>query len=89
MPKPASPRSKRRPEVQAQLDALGEAFKSIRESKGMSQDRVAKNCEKDRNYISLIENGTKDVQFTSLMEAIRGLGVEPVEVIKKYQSLID
>ena len=63
------------------LSNFGAHLRKIREQKGLSQDDVVNGCDVTKGNLSKIENGHKDLQFTTLLEIAKGLGVEPKDLL--------
>lgn len=64
------------------LVKFGMHIKSIRESLNLSQDQVVANGNKlTKGTLSDIENGKRNLSFTTLLDLARGLGKEPKELL--------
>lgn len=63
------------------LIELGSHIREIRERLWLSQGELAKRCDVDKNKLSLIENGKKDYNVTTLLELARGLGKHPKKLL--------
>ncbi len=63
------------------LQIVGKHIKNIRESLKLSQDDVAARCDVTKGNLSMIENGKKDLAFTTFLEIAKGLGVHPKELL--------
>lgn len=59
---------------------FGERIKSLRESKGWTQENLAEKMEVNTNYLSSIERGKENPTFDMLMKFSDGLGVEMWEL---------
>lgn len=63
------------------LVQFGKHVKAIREGLDMSQDEVAANSNLTKSNISMIENGNRNLAFTTLLELAKALGKEPRELL--------
>jgi transcriptional regulator with XRE-family HTH domain len=62
-------------------DKFGAHLRKIRDGKGLSLRELATKCDLDSSQISKIENGTWDVQLSTIFELAKGLGVEPKDLL--------
>jgi transcriptional regulator with XRE-family HTH domain len=53
----------------------------VRGNKGLSLRELSTKCELDSSQISKIENGTWDVQLSTIFELAKGLDVEPKDLL--------
>jgi transcriptional regulator with XRE-family HTH domain len=67
--------------------AFGEAIRSIRKQRGISQERLALMCGLDRTYISGIECGTRNPSLTNILKIAATLDVNPAEIFACMQAL--
>ena len=67
----------------APLIALGEAIRSIRQSKGISQEKLALLAEVDRSYMGRVERGDNNVAILTLARIARALGVSAARLLAK------
>lgn len=65
----------------ARLEQFGAHLRGIRHKLKLSQDNVVEKCDLTKGNLSMIENGNKDFNFTTLLEIAKGLGVEPKELL--------
>lgn len=64
---------------------LGEKIKTLRESKGLSQDELAKLVGyKSRSSINKIELNINDISQSMIVKIAKALGVSPVELLGDY-----
>lgn len=64
------------------LKKFGAHIKKIRNEQNLSQDTVALNSDKlIKATISDIENGKRNLSFTTLLDLAKGLGVKPKELL--------
>ena len=61
---------------------LGQAIRSRRLAKKLSQEALAEVADFDRTYISLIERGGRNPSFTNLCRIAEALEVSPSELLK-------
>ena len=62
------------------LSAFGLNVLRRRESKGLSQEKLAEKAELDRTYISGIERGVRNPGLLSLVRLAKALGVTTAEL---------
>jgi transcriptional regulator with XRE-family HTH domain len=60
---------------------FGKHVKGIREGLNMSQDEVAANSNLTKSNVSMIENGNRNLAFTTLLELAKALGKEPKDLL--------
>lgn len=65
------------------LRELGEQFRLIRESKGLSQNDVALRIDKSQQSIQRFEKGRRNISYIYLLELCQGLEIELEELITK------
>lgn len=63
------------------LQQFGEHVRTIRKSLKMSQDQVAANSNLTKSNLSEIENGNRNLAFTTLLELAKGLGIDPKKLL--------
>jgi transcriptional regulator with XRE-family HTH domain len=59
---------------------LGKRIKHLRTNQNLSFRQLAQNCNIDHSDISKIEKGEKNIQFTTIIELAKGLGLHPREL---------
>lgn len=55
---------------------FGENLRSIRKSKGLSQETLALICGLDRTYIGGVERGERNISLVNIVKIAQSLGVE-------------
>lgn len=65
----------RPPRIASYLAALGQAVRSHRERRGLSQEQLAFEVELDRTYISGIERGIRNPTIATLLRVTDALDV--------------
>ncbi|MDQ1143777.1 transcriptional regulator with XRE-family HTH domain [Bacillus sp. SORGH_AS 510] len=68
---------------------IGEALKTIRKERGLSQEEVALGSELDRSYISEMERNLKSPSLTTIVKLSIVLEVTPEYLVKKATENID
>lgn len=69
-----------------QLKKFGLHIKNLRKESNLSQDNVALNSDKlIKATISDIENGKRNLSFTTLLDLAKGLGKHPRELLEYIQ----
>jgi len=85
-------RSKRQSRKQIQpesgpLKAFGQALREIRETKEISQERLALEGGFDRTYISLIERGINSPSIRIVVGIAAVLKVPPSKIVRRMEEL--
>jgi transcriptional regulator with XRE-family HTH domain len=62
------------------LVLFGKQLRQLRESRNLSQDRLAEICGFDRHYVGRIERAERVISFEGMMRLAFGLGVQPAEL---------
>lgn len=68
--------------------AFGERVRDLRlalpheDGRPVSQERLAERCELVRPHIGMIERGERAVELVTIVRLARGLGVDPVELLR-------
>ena len=70
------------------LKAFGQALREIRESKEMSQERLALEGGFDRTYISLIERGINSPSIRIVAGIAAVLKVPPSRIVRRMEELM-
>jgi transcriptional regulator with XRE-family HTH domain len=65
-----------------ELIELGKIIKSKRESKGLTQMKLAAKSGVDRNYVGMLERGERNPSYLSLLKIAKGLGIPVFNLIK-------
>ncbi|MBI1800583.1 MAG: helix-turn-helix transcriptional regulator [Chloroflexi bacterium] len=69
MPKPA-------------LKRLGDNLKQFRQSKGLSQEKLAELTDLHRTYIGGVERGERNISLLNLIRIAEALGVSVADLVK-------
>lgn len=69
--------------------AFGQVLREHRKRTGLSQERMALECELDRTYISLLERGQRQPTLSTLFVLARILEVDPATLIQETQDRIN
>lgn len=64
-------------------EALGEAVRVARITKGLSQEALAHECELHRTYIGSIERGERNVSLKNIVAISSVLGVTASELLAR------
>lgn len=67
------------------LTLLGQNIKSKRQEANISQEELARICDMDRTYISLIERGKRNISFINLLKIAKGLNTDLTILTKGIQ----
>jgi len=62
------------------LVALGNAIRTVRKAKGMSQEELAHRSQIDRSYMSSLERGTQSPGVMAIVNVAAGIGVTVTEL---------
>ena len=54
---------------------VGQRIKELRKELGLSQEKLANNCELDRTYVASVENGKRNISIVNLEKIVEALGV--------------
>ena len=54
---------------------IGNRIKELRKKLGLSQEKLANNCELDRTYVASVENGKRNISIINLEKIIKALNV--------------
>lgn len=65
------------------LVALGEAIRRVRQSKDISQEKLALLAEVDRSYVGRVERGDNNVAVLTLSRLARALGISLATLMHK------
>jgi transcriptional regulator with XRE-family HTH domain len=64
------------------LIALGEAIRTKRKERGISQEKLALLAEVDRGYLGRVERGENNVATLTLLKVANALNVDLADLIK-------
>lgn len=67
------------------VEIFGKVLRELRESKQISQEKLAEYCELDRTYISLLERGLRQPTITTIFKLAQALQITPSELITKVE----
>jgi transcriptional regulator with XRE-family HTH domain len=85
------PRKQQRKQIQPETGpekAFGQALRSIRESKRISQERLALEAGYDRTYISLIERGINSPTIRIVVGIAEVLQVPPSKIVRRMEEIL-
>lgn len=68
------------------VEVFGKVLRELRESKQISQEKLAEYCELDRTYISLLERGLRQPTITTIFKLAKALNISPEKLIEKVQD---
>jgi transcriptional regulator with XRE-family HTH domain len=68
------------------LAALGTELQSLREERGLSQERLAERCHVHRNYVGGIERGERNPTLEVLERLARGLELRVSELVARAEK---
>lgn len=68
-------------EKDKRLVQFGANLRRIRKELGLSQDYIATNSNLTKSNVSEIENGNRNLAFTTLLELAKGLGIDPIKLL--------
>jgi transcriptional regulator with XRE-family HTH domain len=74
-------------EVEPEYKELGTTVRRLRRERGLSQERVAKDCGMSRSALANIEAGHQRVAFHQFLALARALRAEPQELLPVRQSV--
>jgi XRE family transcriptional regulator, regulator of sulfur utilization len=66
--------------------AFGEAFRAIREERGISQERVSHDANCDRTTVSLIERGLVSTKLETIVKMCKAIGAFPSTVMRRMEK---
>ena len=64
------------------LVQFGAHVRKLRKGLNLSQDQVVANSNLTKSNLSEIENGNRNLAFTTLLEIAKGLGIEPKKLLE-------
>ena len=68
------------------VEVFGKVLREIRESKNISQEKLAEFCDLDRTYISLLERGLRQPTITTIFKLANALKISPSKMIEKVEN---
>jgi transcriptional regulator with XRE-family HTH domain len=66
--------------------AFGDAFRKLREKKGISQETVSEGADCDRTTVSLIERGLVSAKLETIVKMCKAISVLPSEVMRTMEK---
>lgn len=54
---------------------IGNRIKELRKELGLSQEKLANNCELDRTYVASVENGKRNISIINLEKIVKALNI--------------
>lgn len=60
---------------------VGANLRRFRNGRGMSQSKLAEMADLNRSYLSMVENGRRNISLDNLVALALALQVEPVELL--------
>ncbi len=67
-------------------DSFGIVLKRLRKEKGISQTALAKNCQLDRTFISLLERGQRQPSLSTIFVIAEKLQITPTDFVSKIDQ---
>ena len=68
---------------------IGNTIKNIRKSKGLSQEVLSGLAGIARTHLTMIENGTKQANFTTICKIAVALKMKPSELVQKFEEFAE
>ncbi len=62
------------------LRELGDRVRSFRHERGMTQEALAESLDLSVAYVSLIERGSRNPPYTTMVAIAKALGISPREI---------
>lgn len=66
------------------LDMLGSRIRALRLERGLTQERLAEQCEMHNNHISAIERGVTNPTFLALLRIARALDISISDLLADF-----
>jgi transcriptional regulator with XRE-family HTH domain len=66
--------------------AFGDAFRKLRQKKGISQETVSEGAACDRTTVSLIERGLVSTKLETIVKMCKAISVLPSEVMRAMEK---
>lgn len=61
---------------------VGQRIRQLRKKHGLSQEKLANNCELDRTYVASVENGKRNISIVNLEKIVNALEISLEEFFK-------
>jgi len=68
---------------------FGQILRSLRQKRGLSQERLGFESGYHRTYISLLERGLKNPSLTTIFRLASALGVSPSEMVQLVEARVN
>ena len=68
---------------------IGNTIKSIRKAKGLSQEVLSGLAGIARTHLTMIENGTKQANFTTICKIAAALKMRPSELVRQIEDFAE
>lgn len=65
---------------------FGIILKDIRKNRGITQEKLAYDCQLDRTYISLLERGLRQPTISTFFKLSKALDISSVDFIKRIEE---
>ena len=73
----------------ANATTLAFPLREIRNERGVSQERLALECDLDRTYISLIERGVQSPTIRTVAKLAEILATQPAVLVLRMEQILD
>lgn len=67
--------------------AFGRVLREFRNEAGISQEKLAMECDLDRTYISMLERGLRQPSLKTIFVLAKALDTDPSKIIKKVENV--
>jgi transcriptional regulator with XRE-family HTH domain len=81
-----APRGKHVQPLKGPEKAFGQAFRGLREEKGISQEQVSLRAELDRTTVSLIERGLVSTKLGTIVKMCKAIRAFPSDVMRRMEK---
>lgn len=68
------------------LAKFGKAVRSVREKKGLSQEKLAELCGLHRTYVSAVERGERNISLINIFKISKALGVKVSSLFRNFED---
>jgi len=65
--------------------AFGQVLSATREKRGISQEKLALDCDIDRTYVSLLERGLRQPTIAVVFRLAQSLGTKPSSLLAQIE----
>ena len=66
---------------------FGQVLRKFRNEAGISQEKLAMECNLDRTYISMLERGLRQPSLKTIFALAKALNTDPTKIIKKVENV--